>query len=533
MQTTVDTYRSRPSKSLEGRAEAVATALEKKWLLVTLIFAEVYLAITILHALRRFWYDELFTYYMTQLPSMSKVWSALMDGADLNPPLFYVVTRAFQKLFGNTELATRLPAILGFLLLLLCIFHFVSRYGSRLAGLAAMTLPLITGAYYYASEARAYGMVLGFAGVAAVCWQAAARNERRGVALPGLAAALGCALMSHCYALLVLIPFGLAETVRIIVRRKLDWPMLAALAAPYPLVLVYLPLLGAARTDSYDNPFFRPEWASIADCYVKLFGAALVPLILAGIVLALTRDHGRPSLALQNDANPIPVHELALALGFSLVPVFAVLLAMTVTRIFEFRYGLASTLGVSILVGVLVARPTYRRNQGAAAIFLLFAGIFVVTSAAWLVGLSGFSFAPKPLREASEPPLRLSDLSAGVPIVIADPILFLEFDHYETGLLDRMYFLTDRAAAFQYTGVTGFGSLDRLKKWFPIRARMEDYHAFVSSHSRFFVVTSDRNPLCWVMQKVADDKIPFVSRGEFSSQHGHAVLSEVLVPPER
>ena len=157
----------------------------------------------------------------------------------------------------------------------------------------------------------------------------------------------------------------------------------------------------------------------------------------------------------------------------------------------------------------------------------------MVTSAVWLVGLSGFSLAPKAFSEASEPPLRLSDLSAGVPIVVADPILFLEFDHYETGLLDRMYFLTDRAAAFQYTGVKGFGTFNRLKKWFPIRARMEDYHQFVSSHPRFFVLTSDRNPLCWVMQKVAADRIPFVSHGEFSSQHGHAVLNEVLVPPEK
>jgi hypothetical protein len=533
MQTTLDTCRHSPAKSSLDRAGSAAAVLEKKWLLFILIFAEVYLAITTLHALRRFWYDELFTYYMTQLPSMRAVWSALMGGADLNPPLFYAVTRAFQKLFGNGELATRLPAILGFLVMLLCIFHFVSRYGSRLAGLGAMSFPPITGAYYYASEARAYGMVLGFAGVAAVCWQAAARNERRSIALPGLAAALGCALMSHCYAVLALIPFALAETARTVVRRKLDWPMLAALAAPCPLVLVYLPLLGAARTDSYDNPFFRPEWASIPDAYVRLFGAALVPLLLAGIVLALTRDRGPSSLTSHIAAVAMPAHEFALALGFSLVPVFAVLLAMAVTRIFEFRYGLVSILGVSIFVGALVARRTRQRNQAAAAILLLFVGTFVVTSAVWLVGLSGFSLAPKTFSEASEPPLRLADLSAGVPIVIADPILFLEFDHYETKLLDRMYFLTDRAAAFQYTGVTGFGSLDRLKKWFPIRARMEDYHQFISSHARFFVVTSDRNPLCWVMQKVAADRIPFVSRGEFSSQHGHAVLSEVLVPREK
>jgi predicted membrane-bound mannosyltransferase len=536
MKATLDTTRQRPWEGLEARAEAAAAVLEKKWLLITLVFVEAYLAITILHGLRRFWYDELFTYYMTQLPSMSAVWSALKDGADLNPPLFYVVTRAFQKLFGNSELATRLPAILGFLLMLLCIFQFVSRYGSRLAGLAAMSFPLITGAYYYSSEARAYGMVLGFAGVAAVCWQSAARNERRNIALPGLAAALGCALLSHCYAVLAMLPFALAELVRIVIRRKLDWPMLAALAAPCPLVLVYLPLIGATRGDSFDNPFFRAEWTSIPVGYVKLFGDALVPLLLAGVFLAFARWRGGslpkpPAVPEQKAAAPIPAHEMALALGFALAPVFAVLLAMTVTRIYEFRYGLPSTIGVSILLGALVARWGRQSNAAAAAVLVLFTGAFAVASGAWLASPSA---APKPSRQAPEPPLRLADLSAGVPIVIADPILFLEFDHYESAaLIGRMYYLTDRAAALRYTGVTVFGTLDRVKKWFPIRSRLEDYREFVSSHPRFFVLTSDRNPLCWVMRKVADDGLPVVESREFSSHHGHAILSEIIVPPEK
>ena len=38
------------------------------------------------------WYDEILTFYMTQLPSMSAVWAALKVGVDLNPPLFYLAT---------------------------------------------------------------------------------------------------------------------------------------------------------------------------------------------------------------------------------------------------------------------------------------------------------------------------------------------------------------------------------------------------------------------------------------------------------
>lgn len=531
MRALVDATSERPRQSLEARAEAAAAVLEKKWVLITLVLTEVYLAITILHSLRRFWYDELFTYYMTQLPSMSAIWSALKEGAEFNPPLIYVVTRTFQRLFGNSEVATRLPAVLGFLLMLLCILRFVSRYGSRLAGLAAMSFPLITGAYYYASEARAYGMELGCVGLAAVCWQSAGRNERRNIVLPGLAVALGCALLSHCYAVLVLIPFALAEAVRTIVRRKFDWPVLAALAAPCPLVLVYLPLLAASRADSWDNPMFRPEWASIPTCYVTLFGGALVPLLVAGVLLAFPRSRGASSFAPEKAAAPIPSHEIALALGFSLVPVLAVLLGMTVTRMFQDRYGLAATIGVSILLGALAARRTRQSGAAVAALLVVFVATFLVASAVWLGSPSGRS---KPSREVSRPPLRLSDLSAGVPIVVADPLLFLEFDHYESlDVINRMYFLTDRTAALRYTGVTMFGSFDRFKKWLPMRSRLEDYREFVSSHSRFFIVTSDLNPLCWVMRKVADDGIPVIPRGRFSSQHGDASLGEVVDPPKR
>jgi len=531
MQATIDTTKRRTWERLASPAEAVAAALEKKWLLLALVFGEVYLAITILHSLRRFWYDELFTYYMTRLPGFGVLWTALKEGADLNPPLFYLVTEGFQKLFGDGEPGTRLPAVVGFLLMLLCIFLFVSRYGSRLAALAAMSFPVITGAYYYASEARPYGIELGFAGVAAVCWQSAARNERRNLYLPGMALALGCALMSHCYAVLVLIPFAVAEAVRLVLRRKFDWPMLAALAAPCPLVLSYLPLMGVARHDTWNNAFFRPDWTSFADCYWKLFGGALLPLLLAGVFLVLDRWAHSPSIPPPVGAGSIPVQDMAIAVGFGVVPVFAVLLAMTVTGLYEFRYGILGTIGVSILLGALLARRSRSSKAAAAAVFLVFAGTFLASSGLWV---ARFFAPPAASHEASEPPLRLADLSEGVPIVMADPILFLEFDHYESPkLLSRMYYLTDRAAALHYTGATAFGSFDRPKKWFPLRAHLEDYRAFVASHPRFFVVTSDRNPLCWVMQKVADDKLPFVSRGEFNSQHGHAVVAEILVPPEK
>ena len=515
-----------PQTVARGRLERIADTLDRKWLLFAILFAEAYLVVTAIHGMRRFWYDELFTFYMCRLPGMGAIWKALKEGVDLNPPLFYVATRASQAVFGTSELATRVPAILGFLGMSLCIFRFVSRYGNRVAALAAMVFPLITGVYYYASEARAYGMMLGFSALAAVFWQAAARGESRKIALPGLAAALTCALLTHCYAVLAMLPFAIAETVRLISRRKIDWPMLAWLAAPCPVVLTYLPLFAATRGNVFNNSVFRPTWSSIPDCYVTHFGAALWPVLAAFAVLALAET--RPK-APADDAGGarIPAHEIALGIGLALAPVFGVLLAMTVTGVFMDRYGVPAVLGCGILMGGLTARSS---RSAAAAVLVIFAGAFAISSGIWINGLLAKPAAAT--TAAPKPQFDLAAISRDAPVVITNGLLFLEFDHYESrAVTDRLYFLTDPGQAVRYTGTSAFDSgFYILRKWFPIRAHLEDYRSFLSTHSRFFVLADYNFPMDWVMRKMQDDGVPLKFKGQFPLQHGNVILAEVSGP---
>ena len=94
-------------------------------------------------------------------------------------------------LVGPVHVAIRLPGMIGFWILCLYLFRFVSIRTSPLAGYVAMSFPLVTNAYYYAYEARPYGAVMGFCGLALVCWQGATnRSERRNAWLVGLACAL-------------------------------------------------------------------------------------------------------------------------------------------------------------------------------------------------------------------------------------------------------------------------------------------------------------------------------------------------------
>ena len=371
-------------------------------------------------------------------------------------------------------------------------------------------------------------MALGFSALAAVFWQSAARGENRRIALPGLAASLACALLSHCYAVLALLPFALAEAVRFIPRRKVDWPMLARLAAPCPVVLSYLPMFAATRGNTFNNPVFRPTWDSISNCYVTHFGAALWPALAAFVVLSLARP--KPATSPEDpDLALIPAHEIALGVGFVLAPVFGVLLAMGVTGVFMDRYGAPALVGCSILIGALIAWRARHSRSAAAAVLVIFIGAFAVRTATWI----GESVTkPAAAKTIPKPQFVLSEVSRDLPVVITNGLLFLEFDHYESqAVTDRLYFLTDPQEAVRYTGTSAFDSgFYIFRKWFPIRGRVEDYQSFLSTHSRFMVLAAYNFPMDWVMQKMVHDGIPLTFKGQFLLQHGNVILAEASIP---
>ena len=500
--------------------DGAAAAMERQWFVYLFLIADVYFLVTASSARRPFWYDELFTFYMTRLPSMSAVWTALKDGADLNPPLFYVVTRFFQSLFGATEWVTRMPAMIGFLVMMFGLYRFVSRYGSRLGGMVAMTFPLVTGAAYYSQEARAYGMELGFVAMAAVCWQAATRGERRALTLPGLSLCLGCALLTHCYAVLAVAPFGFAEAARSLVRKRIDWHIWVAMGIPCLAILTYLPIMPAVTgSDPFDNPVFH---ATARASYEMMLTPAFWPLLISLAAVALL---GAWIQQPGDRAATIPLHEMALAAGFLAAPFLGVALASTVTRIFMDRYGLAAILGLSILIGALVAARTIQHRGAAVLVIATFITGFVWAPARAYLGLHDSN-----ARAAKE--FRMANLDPALPIVVANALLFLEFDHYEPKeITDRMFFLIDRDTALRYTGTLGFAQLCEIRKWFPIRSHLEDYRAFLAGHSSFYILSAYEFPMDWTLQKMRDDGVPLMFVNQFFLHHGNAILAKVSRSP--
>jgi hypothetical protein len=77
------------------------------------------IAICILAKQKPLWFDELFTWHLSQVATYRQLWNALTQGFDPNPPLGYLLTRASLSTVPTEPATARLPAMVGFGLLLM------------------------------------------------------------------------------------------------------------------------------------------------------------------------------------------------------------------------------------------------------------------------------------------------------------------------------------------------------------------------------------------------------------------------------
>ena len=125
--------------------------------------------------------DELFTLAYREATQHGRRVGRTNGGRRTIAAILLRVTRASLSAFGDSSLALRLPAILGFWLMCLCLFAFVANRSSVLHGTVAMLFVLTTGAYYYAFERGPTVWCLAFA-----VWRwCAGSHWRRGLGARG------------------------------------------------------------------------------------------------------------------------------------------------------------------------------------------------------------------------------------------------------------------------------------------------------------------------------------------------------------
>jgi hypothetical protein len=497
-------------EKLDDVAEAFKDQSERRKLWLLCGFSILYLVITSSLASRKpMWYDELFTLYISRLAGFSDIWSALLTGADQTPPFFHLITRASFSLFGVNHLSIRLPEVLGFWVMSLCLFRFVSKRSSALYGFAAMLFPLATKAYYYAYEARPYGIVLGLSALSLLCWQSAAEGHYRKLSLIGLAISLVAAVSSHYYAVLLFFPLAVGEVVRSLSRRRLDLPIWVAFGFAMTPLLLFLPLIERGWT--YAAGFWaEPLWRSIPKFYYFLLTPALLPLVAILIFSAIYPTTHPVSRRNQESRLTPPFHEIAAAFGFVAIPVVAVTLAIFVTGAFTDRYALPSVMGFSILIAFATYKlPDGRAFLGAALVLFLCGGFvmnvaqnFQKTTNAFRKHLKIYSF----LRSESE---------SRLPIVVSHPLTFMQLTYYAPpDIASRFVYLADPEASLLHMGNnTSERNLLELKPWFQLK--VEGYTPYVASQRRFLVYSNARL-MNWLLSelKAADMRIELRSRNK-------------------
>jgi Dolichyl-phosphate-mannose-protein mannosyltransferase len=484
-----------PVTELQKRREKIPLARSMqsapgRWLA---IFSIVYLVAEICgNARRAFWLDELVTSYLADLPSFPRIWTLIAQGIELNPPLPFWITWAIHHTLGRGEFLTRLPAVLGFWLMCLCLYHFVRRRTDALHGFLALLFPLFTYTAWNANTARGYGLLLGFSGLALLCWQLATDGVRRPLALVGMAVAIAGAVSCHYYALYVAGALALGEAVRTLDRKRLDIAVWAALAAGISPMALYWPLFRAA-SQAMHTFWVHPSIESMYRSYADVLGPTAIILFLF-LALAvwmpdLNRTEWRPATLRR--------HELVTILMLTAMPLAVYLSTFVAPVGFYTRYVQPVVLGATVLVAMFAYRI-----GGASDRFRKL----------WVTLLVWFCFLPWTLWQISkifvtpQPEILHSlniDREPNLPVVVDSDNDFLVSYHYAApGVRARLYMLADVPSAVQYLGGdTSLRSLQLVQTFRDVH--VVDYHRFIAAHREFFLARTEG--ASWIAQKLIAD----------------------------
>jgi len=462
-----------------------------------LAFTATYLSFTLLVAWAKpFWHDELFTYLIAKIPRWGDFWSALWNGPERNPPLHYLVARVAISVFSGSELVMRLPFVVAFGVGCACIFLFVRRRRHAAAALTAAVFPMVSVAYFWATDARPYAFVLAGCGVSLLSWQGLSdAHRRRAWALVGLSTGLVVALLSHCYAVLIFIPLVTGELVRTYSTKHVDRSALAAIFLPAPLVLMYVPLFSASRASTAHTPL-TPDLQRFVGSLVVI---PPVFLFVLGLAIVVATQTGRPASVPPARA-AIPAHEWCALLTLAGLPIFEFIGARGVVGFYHFRYALSSIEGLAILLGLTVFRcipqSGWRSWLPTAAIIAMALQVVV-----WQIRAGGATRS----RYTQGPPEYHGESPSEVPVVVADGLSFLPRVHYSAATRRAtLVYLIDESAAVRHTREDAVDiELRSLGRIVPIP--VADYHAFLSNHPRFLVWGQTGSGKEWLFAQLQAD----------------------------
>jgi len=391
---------------------------------------------------RLFWYDEIFTRQVTQLGEWSRMVAALHHGIDLQPPLFYFISR-WTRYLGGEEIGLRLPAMLGFTFAGCCLYLIARRWFSPGYALGVALTPPILFFGALGMEARPYGFVLGCSSVALLGWTFRDRKPLAGNAGYGIGI-LGAA-SAHYYGFMIAAPFGAAAAWTLFRKRRLDLgTLLGCVCAALP-DLWNMQLIGEGIAIYRNGAWNRPSWRVLGNSLYGWSLAVLSAVLLVYVVAGMSRN----TEASQEEH--LPGEQLACWAGFSAVPILAMFMARAFSGMFTLRYFSMYSLGYGLLLAYLVqqsAKGSRMAGYVAGCGALIAFGCVAWTSEQRFETERELVFAScdhfTGLME--QPEFRQSSL------LIGDAHVALQFAVYCEDLRDRIVFGPDPPRSMAYSG---------------------------------------------------------------------------------
>jgi len=477
---------------VQTRADFISRWCDSHRLLVFALFSAIHIpALVLVAGGTQFWFDELFTYYLARLPDAAAIQAELTNAVDHHPLPFFLIHRFVAPWFADPHVGFRIPSIAGFWMFYAAVFVFVSRRTSAVFGLLAIFLAYASGARYWATEARPYGLSFGLCALAVLCWQMAADTRKRFLWLLGLALTLAATISISFYSVLVFAPLAAAELVRTIRRGSVDLPIWASLAAGAAGCLPYV-ITVKHHLDSFNpNNWARPRPGVIPETYATFF--SILHLFALGVLMALAllwifRRWAAPLRDAAGD-KPVLSEDLALGLGHLLLPVIGAAVALFATKMITPRYVLSTVTGLCILLPV-VAFGLARGRAVVGITLMALGGFFFAQSSADTIGAA----LKTRIGDTSDLTGLLhrvpAGVDAGLPVVSDNALRLLPLSHYGgPDLAARLVLLTDPDAALRHSGVyyTGRG-LFLMQPYAPLRVAA--YADFRKHNPRFLYFES-------------------------------------------
>jgi hypothetical protein len=393
-------------------------------LLAATVMALFYLATSIyVSSHRPYWFDELFIVRIAKLPDIVSMWAALTHAADTMPPGYHLLMRVWCKVFGYSEVATRLSSALAMVAGLLVTFDCARRLTNGLHGLIAMSVLTCSLLPYYGYEARPYAFYFLLSAMAFWTWTCT-RDDSKGAAF-FFGAVLGLAVTMHYYAVLNIVPYAVWELSRWKPWRRLSLKLIAGLVGvALAAALLSQPAMAFSRQFS-SNFWAHPWFYELRAVFSELFPGGLFLLALIAIWVALTKLDGRRS-TVEGMQPAEPLGWLCLS-----IPLAGFVVARLKTNAYLARYFIGALPGIAVAFSCWLWRPFHDARRVSAGILVLLVGWGAARQ--WMTVRHPESIDPFGQQTATRQYLELEaslDKDGKRIILFNNPMLHLEARHY-------------------------------------------------------------------------------------------------------